>query len=64
MTDDGRKWLAVDLVGGALVHMYTSPGQRTYRIDLDGLDGSTVLINLTDDERAQWVAVLREETPS
>jgi hypothetical protein len=61
-------WAAVDLVGGVLelVHISDAGHRRhTYRVRLDDLPDAeappvTVLINLTDDERQQWAAALRE----
>jgi hypothetical protein len=60
-----RSWVALDLVGGELVHVYSDHLRHTYRLALDepgpGVGIATVLINLTDDERAQWCDALRED---
>jgi len=60
-------WVAVDLVGGHLELLHRRDRRTTYLVRLDSLPDDepsvgTVLLNLTDDERDQWVDALREDT--
>lgn len=62
-----RSWVALDITGGDLELVHAYAAGSTYRIrpvpDGDEPSAPTVLINLSDDERAQWAATLLEFHP-